>query len=204
MQRINFNQGWIFYKDQDEMKESVILPHDAMLYEKRNKDAESGAAGGYYEGGVYHYEKRFTVMGMAASGNAIYKDEGCRDESTQPVMNNSLIFNVITTFTGPGMNQMANSKKIDTLTTACMDALDIAGYNYASGRYSKEGKCHPNRLIYGSETFPGDIVKNWRCIQKYPYLIGDFMWTAWDYLGEAGSGAWSYEKDGLGRRNCIS
>ena len=28
--------------------------------------------------------------------------------------------------------------------------------------------------------------------KKYPYLIGDFMWTAWDYLGEAGIGAWSY------------
>ena len=28
--------------------------------------------------------------------------------------------------------------------------------------------------------------------KKYPYLIGDFMWTAWDYIGEAGIGAWSY------------
>ena len=29
-------------------------------------------------------------------------------------------------------------------------------------------------------------------VKKYPYLIGDFMWTSWDYLGEAGIGAWSY------------
>ena len=29
-------------------------------------------------------------------------------------------------------------------------------------------------------------------VKKYPYLVGDFMWTAWDYLGEAGIGAWSY------------
>ena len=29
-------------------------------------------------------------------------------------------------------------------------------------------------------------------VKQYPYLIGDFMWTAWDYLGEAGIGAWSY------------
>lgn len=29
-------------------------------------------------------------------------------------------------------------------------------------------------------------------VKKYPYLIGDFMWTAWDYLGESGLGAWSY------------
>ena len=33
-------------------------------------------------------------------------------------------------------------------------------------------------------------------VKKYPYLIGDFMWTAWDYLGEAGLGAWTYHKDG--------
>ncbi|MBR7175537.1 MAG: DUF4982 domain-containing protein, partial [Clostridia bacterium] len=26
----------------------------------------------------------------------------------------------------------------------------------------------------------------------YPYLVGDFMWTSWDYLGETGLGAWSY------------
>lgn len=29
-------------------------------------------------------------------------------------------------------------------------------------------------------------------VKKYPYLLGDFMWTSWDYLGEAGLGCWSY------------
>jgi len=35
-------------------------------------------------------------------------------------------------------------------------------------------------------------------VKKYPYLIGDFMWTAWDYLGEAGIGAWTYDADSSG------
>ena len=35
-------------------------------------------------------------------------------------------------------------------------------------------------------------------VKKYPYLVGDFMWTAWDYLGEAGLGAWAYTPDGKG------
>ena len=35
-------------------------------------------------------------------------------------------------------------------------------------------------------------------VKQYPYLIGDFMWTSWDYLGEAGSGAWGYTKDANG------
>ncbi len=70
--------------------------------------------------------------------------------------------------------------------------MDIAGYNYGSGRYPLEGKQHPDRIVFGSETFPQDIYKNWEMVKKYPYLLGDFMWTAWDYLGESGIGAWSY------------
>ena len=35
-------------------------------------------------------------------------------------------------------------------------------------------------------------------VEQYPYLVGDFMWTAWDYLGEAGIGAWAYTKDAMG------
>lgn len=34
-------------------------------------------------------------------------------------------------------------------------------------------------------------------VQKYPYLIGDFMWTGWDYLGEAGIGAWTDSPDAM-------
>jgi hypothetical protein len=99
---------------------------------------------------------------------------------------------------GPLMNKMANSKHADRVTSPCLDSLDIAGYNYASGRYRKDGKLHPNRVILGSETFPFDIAKNWAMVQKYPYLIGDFMWTGWDYLGEVGIGAWTYGKGSAG------
>jgi hypothetical protein len=34
-------------------------------------------------------------------------------------------------------------------------------------------------------------------VKKYPHVIGDFMWTAWDYLGETGIGAWAYTEDGI-------
>ena len=103
---------------------------------------------------------------------------------------NSTIFNMMTSMVGTGMNKGANGKKADEVTAPVLDALDIAGYNYASGRYPLEGKAHPNRVIFGSETFPQDIAKNWKMVKEYPYLVGDFMWTAWDYLGETGIGAW--------------
>ena len=136
------------------------------------------------------------LMGKYANGKGQYAevDEEKRQskkQSKEP-KNASLIFNTIATFVGPNMNKAGNSKKVDKITTPILDALDVAGYNYASGRYSLEGEKHPDRIIVGSETFPYEIGKNWDMVKKYPYLIGDFMWTAWDYIGEAGLGAWSY------------
>ena len=137
------------------------------------------------------------IMGKTAKGNALYKDGeqpdgGGKSLEEKEGKNASLIFNIIASFVGSGMNKSGNSKKIDAVTTPFLDSLDIAGYNYASGRYPIEEKAHPNRVLFGSETFPQDIWKNWQMVKQYPYLVGDFMWTAWDYLGEAGLGAWSY------------
>lgn len=83
----------------------------------------------------------------------------------------------------------------DAATSPVLDALDIAGYNYASMRYPLEGKLHPNRIVVGSETFPHQLAENWTMVEKLPYLIGDFMWTAWDYLGEVNIGGWLYSDD---------
>lgn len=113
-------------------------------------------------------------------------------EEKKEAKNASLLFNTIAAFVGPGMNKAGNSKKADQVSSPILDAMDIAGYNYANGRYPIDGKAHPGRIIVGSETFPYEIGKNWDMVKKYPYLIGDFMWTAWDYLGEVGLGAWSY------------
>ena len=137
------------------------------------------------------------IISRAAKGQGIYQDgdqktgggEGRPEKEGQ---NASLMFNIMASFVGSGMNKGGNSKKVDALTTPFLDSLDIAGYNYGSGRYPLEKKAHPERVIFGSETFPQDIWKNWQMVKKYPYLVGDFMWTGWDYLGEAGIGAWSY------------
>ena len=137
------------------------------------------------------------IIGQAAKGKGIYQDGeqktgGGKGKKEKENQNASLAFNIMAAFVGTGMNKGGNSKRVDALTTPFLDALDIAGYNYASGRYPLEAKAHPNRVIFGSETFPQDIWKNWQMVKKFPYLVGDFMWTSWDYLGEAGIGAWSY------------
>ena len=141
------------------------------------------------------------ILSKASKGKGIYDESGAgRDDSADKKMSgmNSTMFNLITSMIGTGMNKAANSKKADAATSPALDLLDLAGYNYASGRYPLEAKAHPDRVILGSETFPQDIAKNWEMVRKYPYLVGDFMWTAWDYLGEAGLGTWAYTADGKG------
>ena len=141
------------------------------------------------------------IIAKSAKGKGIYDESGeGRDESSEKKLQgmNSTLFNMVTAMIGTGMNKSANSKKADAATSPALDQLDLAGYNYASGRYPLEGKAHPDRLIFGSETFPQTIAQNWAMVKKYPYLAGDFMWTAWDYLGEAGLGAWAYTPDANG------
>lgn len=140
------------------------------------------------------------IISSAKKGKGVYDEEGGRKNDSDKAMNgmNSTMFNMVTNMVGTGMNRSANSRKADQATTPALELLDIAGYNYASGRYPLERKAHPGRVILGSETFPQDIAKNWAMVKKYPYLVGDFMWTAWDYLGEVGIGAWAYTPDGKG------
>lgn len=75
-------------------------------------------------------------------------------------------------------------------------ALDIAGYNYADGRYEKDASQYPDRVSVGTETLPQRIYQNWQLVKKLPYVTGDFMWTGWDYIGEAGVGAFCYDSVG--------
>lgn len=93
---------------------------------------------------------------------------------------------------GDRMNRLIQSEVAGRATEEAFDQVDIAGYNYAVCRYEQDGKLYPNRIILGSETYPKDLDVNWELIEKYPYLIGDFSWTAWDYLGEAGIGKITY------------
>lgn len=81
---------------------------------------------------------------------------------------------------------------VDSISTPVLDKFDIAGYNYGSLRYEQESTAHPGRIIAGTESYCQDIFDNWQLVEQLPYLIGDFMWTAWDYLGEVGVGQWVY------------
>lgn len=84
------------------------------------------------------------------------------------------------------MDQMVLHDAITEKLDKAFAYTDIGGYNYMEGRYDTEGEKYPNRVIVGSETCPPQIASNWSMVKKHPYIIGDFTWTGWDFLGEAG------------------
>jgi beta-galactosidase len=87
---------------------------------------------------------------------------------------------------------------VDERTAESYAYLDVAGYNYAESRYAIDHELHPHRVIVGSENRPPSIVPNWQLVSEHPHVIGDFTWTGWDYLGEAGIGRAQYASEELG------
>lgn len=101
-------------------------------------------------------------------------------------------YNLLVSKMGSLMAKAAALPAADKASRGVFDVLDVAGYNYAHARYRKDRKLHPGRVIVGTETMPFHIAGNWSMVEELPHVIGDFMWTGWDYLGEAGIGTWTY------------
>jgi beta-galactosidase len=77
--------------------------------------------------------------------------------------------------------------------------LDLAGYNYAivddhwrESIYQQDHQRVPDRIIYGSESFPLTAYGSWMAVVDFPFVFGDFVWTGFDYLGEASIGWMGY------------
>jgi beta-galactosidase len=76
---------------------------------------------------------------------------------------------------------------------AAISQVDIAGYNYNLAQNGPEDHRRvPGRVMMTTESFPADAFEQWQFAQDHPYAVGEFVWTAMDYLGESGIGAWSY------------
>lgn len=93
---------------------------------------------------------------------------------------------------GEQMALMNASPLITDSTEESASVLDVVGFNYADSRYDLDAELFPNRVIVGSETFPDRIASLWSDVRRLPHVIGDFTWTGWDYIGEAGIGRVDY------------
>ncbi len=83
-----------------------------------------------------------------------------------------------------GLGKDGDWTKLDPLFAT----LDVAGYNYELPRHSDDHARQPSRVIMGAESYQTDAAQNWSTVLSQPYIIGDFVWSALDYLGEAGIG----------------
>jgi beta-galactosidase len=73
-------------------------------------------------------------------------------------------------------------------TESAFALMDVHSYNYKYGKYESDHKQYPERIMVGTESFPNKAFENYQLAVDKPYVIGDFVWTAMDYLGEAGIG----------------
>jgi hypothetical protein len=79
-------------------------------------------------------------------------------------------------------------------TSTYPENLDIVGYNYQEYRYAEDHQTYPNRIIYGSEN--GKSLEAWRAVDTSKNIFGQFLWTGFDFMGEAGR--WPTRSSGAG------
>ncbi len=90
-----------------------------------------------------------------------------------------------------------DSIALDSAIEGVTSALDIVGYNYLPEHYVEAHERYPERVMWGSETWAIRFHEFWEAVKTLPYLFGDFTWTAYDNLGEAGTGRFAWARDGV-------
>ncbi len=132
---------------------------------------------------------------LSSLGLGVYSDKKAEKASKKKkhrAVGSEFINHVAGLFGGKAMKLGATLYGCDRKCREAYALVDVAGYNYGDLRYLRDIRRYPDRVIVGSETFCKDACSNIRMAQKYPAIIGDFVWTGIDYLGEAGLGAKEY------------
>lgn len=137
-----------------------------------------------------------SINGIFAAGDALGKI--LKDLQNDGVVSGNV--NDFMTIMDSHIDQIVVHDEISKRLEKACAHTDVAGYNYMTARYEKDGRTYQNRVIVGSETYPPEIARNWTLVKKYAHLIGDFTWTGWDYIGEAGIGipAYRFGEGGFG------
>jgi beta-galactosidase len=95
----------------------------------------------------------------------------------------------------PITSAIVDNGKDWSLFDSLMRVHDVAGYNYHLWSAPSDHQRVPSRIIVQTESYPKDAFSNWKLVQEHNYIIGDFVWTAMDYLGESGIGRWYYSTE---------
>lgn len=132
---------------------------------------------------------------LSSIGFGVYSDKKAeKDAEGKKKAVGSEFFNNLAGIMGADFMKFgASLYPCDLKTKDAFAKLDVAGYNYGIRRYEKDLRKYKKRLILGSETFCSDAAQFMQIAEKNKRLIGDFVWSGMDYLGEVGIGAWEYE-----------
>lgn len=137
---------------------------------------------------------------MAAKGIGINKSIAKPDDAVNPkevnkdsAASGSKLINILMTMGPLIMKFIGGPKRMDKLASHSIELLDVSGYNYGLENYPVHMKNHPTSVLVGSETFNSKISEHWKYVEEHANMIGEFTWTAWDYLGETGIGLPRYK-----------
>jgi beta-galactosidase len=61
--------------------------------------------------------------------------------------------------------------------------MDVVGQNYRENELVAAHEAHPDWKVIGTEN--GHLLNAWLPLRDKPYMAGQFLWTGYDYLGEA-------------------
>ncbi len=132
-------------------------------------------------------------------GLGVYKEKGQYERKPLPEgkkykdkKTGSAFFNYWAGRLGWLLFKLSKGKTAEKIVKEFAPSVDIVGLNYASSRYDIDAIKYPERMMVGSETMSADLPYNWERVKKYKQLVGDFVWAAWDYIGETCMG-WTYQ-----------
>lgn len=68
-------------------------------------------------------------------------------------------------------------------TNGFAETMDIVGQNYRENELVAYHKANPNSKVIGTEN--GQTLAAWLVLRDNPFMAGQFLWTGFNYLGEA-------------------
>lgn len=83
-------------------------------------------------------------------------------------------------------------------TNGFADMMDVVGQNYRENELVAAHEQHPEWKVIGTEN--SHAVNAWVPLRDKPYMAGQFLWTGYDYLGEA---FWPMVSNGSGLFNRV-
>ncbi|MFT8394151.1 MAG: glycoside hydrolase family 2 TIM barrel-domain containing protein, partial [Liquorilactobacillus ghanensis] len=134
-------------------------------------------------------EKIKVVIGDLMKNNSQIKMSAKKDATDGSNKLNSMMSIMM----GDFADAIATHPLMDKALNETVETMDIAGYNYLTGRHEREHEMYPNRVVLGTETFPADIANLWRIVTQNNHVLGDMTWTGYDYLGEAAVAVFHYD-----------